>query len=70
MKEINLGKKRVSVKQQALLSKPRKETFVSKMVGVVIDDIKNLVLRKEVLIGETPEGWEDYQRFCELARKK
>ena len=68
MKEIKVGGKTEPVKKY--VPKVRKASFFSKMVQVVTDDIRNLVLRKETLVNETPEGWEDYQRFVELARKK
>ena len=73
MKEIVVGKptaiaqKRV---EQQKLYVPRKDSMLRKVVGVILDDIRTFVFRQKAVIEDTPAGWEEYQRFLELAKGK
>jgi len=72
MKEIVVGgapKKQVVAKSEPKIERIRKPSFIGKVISVIVDDIKSFVFHKRLVIGETPEGWEDYQRFVELAKK-
>lgn len=52
------------------LDKPKRESFVSKMLRVMVGDVQTLITKQKVVLEPPPEGWEDYQKFCELARGK
>ena len=50
-------------KQPERTARPGKKTFISRCIDIIINDIK-------AKFGGAPDGWEDYKRFCEMARGK
>ena len=47
-----------------------RKSFISRCIDIIIKDIKARFSDCEVIINDTPAGWEEYKRFCELARGK
>lgn len=66
MKEISLDKTPKQTKPSTVTSKTTKPSLISKIITIFCNDITNLFFRKK----QTNQEWEDYKRFCELARKK
>lgn len=67
MKEIQISKPKE--KKATGPEKPPKilkASAFSKLASVVCEDIRGLVHRKK----QTDQEWEDYKRFCKLARGK
>jgi hypothetical protein len=55
------GKATAPVQQQP---KVKKENRIQRFIEVIRKDIDNLLHKKK------DEGWEDYEKYCELARGK
>jgi hypothetical protein len=70
MKEIVVGdapKKTVNAEPKPRSYKP---SFLANVFSVVSEDIRTFIFNRRVVIEETPDGWEDYKRFVELAKGK
>jgi hypothetical protein len=48
----------------------KKKGIVARCIGVIYQDIKERFNGAKALVGESPNGWEDYRQFCDLARGK
>ena len=59
--KVRVGKQPVAQSQQP---KVKKENRIQKFIEVIKSDINNLLHKKK------DERWEDYKRFCEMARGK
>lgn len=72
MKEIYVGgtPKPEKVQKKEELPVIRKQSFLSKVVEVIVSDIRSRINGTTAIVEETPAGWEDYKRFVELARGK
>lgn len=70
-KVVVVGKRTQANDSPKALSEPKyRDGFIKRVVAIIADDIRAFVFRKKVIIEKEPEGWEDYQRFCEMARGK
>ena len=62
---------RKPVKPQAgTAPRPVRKSFISRCIDIIIKDIKARFSDYEVIVNDTPAGWEEYKRFCEMARGK
>lgn len=67
MKEVSLKPKTTTSPQNITTTqKTVKQPMLIKAIGIIKSDLVNLIKRKK----QTDQEWEDYKRFCELARKK
>jgi hypothetical protein len=46
----------------------RRKTLISRCVDIISKDIKAMIFRTKIVIEPEPAGWEEYKRFCELAK--
>ena len=46
------------------------DSFLSKVSAIIVSDLKSFIFRKKIVVDDAPVGWDDYKRFCELARGK
>jgi hypothetical protein len=54
----------------ALPQKKKERSFIGKCIGIIHQDVKARFNGAKALAKDTPDGWEDYKRFLELARGK
>lgn len=74
MKEIDVSKGAVktpsiATKQPLLQSAPtriKRESLITKIIAIVKTDIHNLISPNKI----RDEDWENYKRFCEMAKQK
>lgn len=70
-KVIIVGKPRGTPKpQEQSPARSYREGFLTRVVRIVLSDIKALLFRHRLVVEDEPDGWEDYRRFCEMARGK
>jgi hypothetical protein len=47
---------------------PRKKSLLSRCCDVIRDDIREKVFGVKIAVHDPGHEWEEYKRFCELAR--
>lgn len=70
MKEIVVSTGTSATRQEPIKRKPLKTPLIKKVLDIIADDLHAFISRRKLVIEQEPDGWEDYKRFCELARKK
>jgi hypothetical protein len=50
--------------------KKKERSFIGKCIGIIRQDIKARFNGAKALAKDTPDEWEEYKRFLELARGK
>jgi hypothetical protein len=61
-------RQRSSPEVELFAAVPPRRSFIGKCMDIIREDWRMKKVEREALMRMTPEGWEDYKRFCELAR--
>jgi len=65
---IRKGEKKVPARQDQ--PQKMKKSLVEKCMAIIRKDILAFINRKKLVTEPPPEKWQDYERFCEMARGK